>query len=567
MKTQIAELIQQAAVAYLQSLGLAPPESLDCAVQLPKNPAHGDFTTQAAFALARRLERPPMEIARGLAAHWPPSDLVASVEAAPPGFLNIRLRAGGMADALRAVLSQGAHYGRSRMGEGKTAQVEFLSANPTGPLHIGHARNAIAGDTLARILAAAGYAVTREYYFNDAGNQMRNLGESLRVRYLQALGRDAQLPEDGYYGNYLVDIAQRLCSERGDSLADSTDVDFFTAYAVKHILALIEEDLRALDIRFDVWTTETSMYREGRVESVLRRLRERGFVYDRDGAVWLRSTAFGDEKDRVLIKSDGSMTYLVPDIAYHDQKLERGFDLIVDLFGSDHHGYVPRLRGAIEALGHDASRVRWRLYQMVTLLRSGVQTKLSKRAGEIVTIQQMIAELGRDVVRFFFLMRELDSHLVFDWDLALKADWTENPVYYIQYAHARICSIFEKAARLGFRWEGLEASPLERLTLPEEQALIKELTRFGDVVERAARDLEPHGITLYLRELAATFHNYFTRGTRDPDSRVIQPDDPGLMQARMALIAAVRIVLRNGFALLGISAPEKMERQAAAPEG
>ncbi|MCX8035636.1 MAG: arginine--tRNA ligase [Candidatus Sumerlaeia bacterium] len=566
MKAKIAELIQQAVAAYLQSLGLAPPESLDCTIQLPKNPAHGDFATQAAFALARHLKRPPIEIARGLAAHWPPSDLVASVEAAPPGFLNIRLRSSGMANALRTVLTQGAEYGRSRMGEGKTAQVEFLSANPTGPLHIGHARNAIAGDTLARILAAAGYTVTREYYFNDAGNQMRNLGESLRVRYLQALGHDAQLPEDGYFGNYLVDIAARLRAEHGDSLAESADVDFFTAYAVQHILKLIEEDLRALDIHFDVWTTETAMYREGRVESVLRRLRERGFVYDHDGAVWLRSTAFGDEKDRVLIKSDGSMTYLVPDIAYHDQKLERGFDLIVDLFGSDHHGYVPRLRGAIEALGYDASRVRWRLYQMVTLLRSGVQTKLSKRAGEIVTIQQMVAELGRDVVRFFFLMRELDSHLVFDWDLALKADWTENPVYYVQYAHARICSIFEKAASLGFTWEGLEASPLDRLTLPEEQALIKEMTRFGDVVERAARDLEPHGITLYLRELAATFHNYFTRGTRDPDSRVIQPEDPGLMQARMALIAAVRIVLRNGFALLGISAPEKMERQAAAPE-
>jgi arginyl-tRNA synthetase len=463
-----------------------------------------------------------------------------------------------MTDTIRNILAQGDAFGRSQLGAGKKAQVEFVSANPTGPLHIGHARNAIAGDTLARILEAAGYAVTREYYFNDAGVQMNNLGQSLRARYLEAIGREAELPPDGYRGDYLIEIANRLRNEQGDELADTQDVEFFTAIAVKHILRLIEEDLDSLDIRFDVWTTETSMYREGRVDGVMQKLRDRGVVYEQDGAVWLRTTPFGDEKDRVLIKSDGSKTYLVPDIAYHNQKFERGFDLVVDVLGSDHHGYVPRLRAALEALGHDSSRVRWRLYQMVTLLRSGVQTKLSTRAGDFITFKEMVAELGRDVVRFFFLMRELDSHLVFDWDLARKTDWNENPVYYVQYAHARICSVFEKAASMGYQWEGIEASPLDRLILPEEQALIKQLLAFGEVVERAARDLEPHGLTLYLRDLAATFHNYFTRGTRDPEGRVIQPDDPGLMQARMALLAAVRIVLRNGFRLLGISAPEKM---------
>jgi arginyl-tRNA synthetase len=558
MKAKLAEMVRRAVEAYLTSLGAAAPESLDTSVQAPKNPEHGDFATQVAFSLARLLKRSPLEIAKGVAAHWPADPLVASVEVAAPGFVNIRLRPEGLAATIRDIIVQGDAYGRSRIGAGKKAQVEFVSANPTGPLHIGHARNAIAGDTLARILAAAGYAVTREYYFNDAGVQMNNLGQSLRARYLQAIGRQAELPPDGYRGDYLIEIANRLRAEQGDALADTQGVEFFTAVAVKDILRLIEEDLDSLDIRFDVWTTESSMYREGRVEAVMARLRRRDVVYEQEGAVWLRTTQFGDEKDRVLIKSDGTMTYLVPDIAYHDQKFERGFDLVVDVLGSDHHGYVPRLRAALEALGHDSSRVRWRLYQMVTLLRSGIQTKLSTRSGDFITFKEMVAELGRDVVRFFFLMRELDSHLVFDWDLARKTDWNENPVYYVQYAHARICSVFEKAASMGFQWEGIEASPLERLTLPEEQAVIKQLLAFGEGVERAARDLEPHGLTLYLRDLAALFHNYFTRGTRDPEGRVIQPEDHGLMQARMALLVAVRIVLRNGFRLLGLSAPEKM---------
>lgn len=557
MKSKLEDMARRAVQAYLAGLDVSLPEGLAVGIQAPKNPEHGDFATPVAFALAKQLKRPPLEIAKGIAEHWPEDDLVESVDVAPPGFVNIRLKSESVSATVQTILEQGDRFGRSQLGAGRKAQVEFVSANPTGPLHIGHARNAIAGDTLARILAAAGYDVTREYYFNDAGVQMNKLGESLRARYLQAIGREAELPEDGYQGDYLVEIANRLQSEQGDALAGN-DTEFFTARAVEAILKLIEEDLDSLDIHFDVWSTETSMYREKRVERVLASLRERGFVFDRDGAVWLRTTPFGDEKDRVLVKSDGTMTYLVPDIAYHDQKFERGFDLIVDVLGNDHHGYVPRLRAGLEALGHDTAGFRPRLYQMVSLLRSGEQMKLSTRSGEFITFKEMVAELGRDVVRFFFLMRELDSHLVFDWDLAKKADWNENPVYYIQYAHARICSVFEKAESLGYRWEGIDASPLERLELPEEQALIKQLHGFSGAVERAARELEPHGLTLYLRDLAATFHNYFTRGTRDPAARVIQAEDGGLMQARMALITAVRIVLRNGFGLLGISAPAKM---------
>jgi len=557
VKSVLEKLVRRATERYLAEIGVAPPEPLEIQIQTPRNPEHGDYATPVAFSLARRIGRPPLEIAEAVASHWPEDPLVGSVEVARPGFINIRLRPEGVAATVRDIIAAGDRFGRSDSAVGKKAQVEFVSANPTGPLHIGHARNAIAGDTLARILEAVGYDVTREYYFNDAGVQMAKLGDSLKARYLQALGRDVHLPEDGYRGDYLVEIAQRLREQHGDSLAEA-DTNFFTARAVEAILGMIEEDLDRLGIHFDVWTTESSMYREGRVQAVLDELRRRGVVYEKEGAVWLRSSEFGDEKDRVLIKSDGTMTYLVPDIAYHDQKFERGFDLIVDVLGSDHHGYVPRLEAALKALGHDTSKIRWRIYQMVTLLRSGVRTKLSTRAGEFVTFKEMTDELGRDVVRFFFLTRELDSHLVFDWEAAQKTDWTENPVFYVQYAHARICSVFAKAASLGYEWKGVEASPLERLTLPEEQSLIRRLHGFGEVVEHAARDLEPQGLTVYLRELAATFHNYFTRGTRDPDARVIQPDDEDLMQARMALLEAVRIVLRNGFALLGISAPEKM---------
>lgn len=557
MKEKLEELVRKAVDALLASEGAEAPESLAIGVQSPKNPDHGDFATPVAFGLAKALRRPPLKIAEALVEHWPDDPLVKSVEVSPPGFLNIRLSGAIAAETVREIVDQGDAFGRSDVGAGRKAQVEFVSANPTGPLHIGHARNAIAGDTIARILDAAGYDVTREYYFNDAGVQMAMLGESLRARYLQVLGHSAELPEGGYQGDYLVEIAEELKDNRGEGALDEATA-YFTARAVKKILKLIEEDLDGLDIHFDVWSTESSMYRDGYVDAVKAALKERGYSYEKDGAVWLKTTEFGDEKDRVLVKRDGTNTYLVPDIAYHDQKFKRGFELIVDVLGQDHHGYTPRLRAALAALGHDVEGFRPRLYQMVTLLRGGQEMKISTRAGDFVTFNQMVAELGRDVVRFFFLMRELDSHLLFDWDLALKADWKENPVFYLQYAHARICSVFEKANELGYEWKGIEASPLERLDLPEEQALIKAMHGFREVVERAARDVEPHGVTIYLRELAATFHNYFTRGTKDPDARVIQPEDADLMQARMALIVAVRTVLRNGFALLGISAPEKM---------
>ena len=560
MKERLTDIVRRAVRGYLAKVSSPPPDGLEITIQAPKNPEFGDYATSVAFLLARQMKRPAIEVARGIVAQWPLDPLVAEVNVAEPGFVNIRLRPEEVGRMVADILEEGDIFGRSRIGAFKKAQVEFVSANPTGPLHIGHARNAIAGDTIARILDAANYDVTREYYFNDAGAQMARLGESLRARYLQQLGREAELPEDGYKGEYLVDIAKRLKKKQGEKLAGN-ETAFFTARAVEEILALIREDLEALDIHFDVWTTESSMYAEGRVDAALRELRRRKMTYVKEGAEWLRSMQFGDEKDRVLIKSDGSMTYLVPDIAYHDEKIHRGFDLIVDVLGADHHGYIPRLRAAIQALGHDPNKLQPRLYQMVTLVRNGQEQKISTREGDFVTLKEMVQELGRDVVRFFFLMRELDSHLLFDWDLAKKTDWNENPVYYVQYAHARICSIFEKARGMGFEGEGIEAEPpLERLTLPEEQALIRQMYALEEAIERAARELEPQGLTAYLRDLAATFHNYFTRGTRDPDARVIQPDDQGLMQARMALVSAVQTVLRNVFAILGISAPEKMEK-------
>jgi arginyl-tRNA synthetase len=565
VKEKLADIVRRAVKGYLSTINSAPPEELDTTVQAPKNAEFGDYSTSVAFALARTLKRPPIEIARGIVAQWPPKEeLVQEVTIAEPGFVNIRLNPKAAARTIADILEEGDLFGCSRIGAMKKAQVEFVSANPTGPLHIGHARNAIAGDTIARILEAAGYDVTREYYFNDAGGQMARLGESLRARYLQLVGRKAELPEDGYKGEYLTAIAKKLRKEKGDKVADKQDLEFFTKRAVDEILKMIEEDLEALDIEFDVWSTESSMYADGHVERTLDDLRRRKMTYIKDGAEWLRSMQFGDEKDRVLIKSDGAMTYLVPDIAYHDQKIKRGFDLLVDILGADHHGYIPRLAAGLQALGHDPKRLRPRIYQMVTLVRDGQEMKISTREGDFVTLKEMVEELGSDVVRFFFLMRELDSHLLFDWDLAKKTDWNENPVYYVQYAHARICSIFAKAAEKGYEWEGLEdAESLERLTLPEEQALIKQMYNYQDVVERAARLLEPQGLTAYVRDLAATFHNYFTRGTKDPAARVIQSHNKPLMQARFALITAVQIVLRNAFGLLGIEAPEEMERLTA----
>lgn len=552
----IESLVHDATQCYLRSLereGMSTPVT----IEIPKNKEYGDFATPVAMLLARALHKSAMEIASAIAQHIPADPLIARINVAPPGFINVAVTSNALAEIVRHISTEQSHYGRCDTGAGKRALVEFVSANPTGPLHIGHARNAVVGDTIARCLEAAGYAVTREYYFNDAGVQMKKLGESLRARYLQQLGAKAALPTDGYQGEYLVEIARHLISEIGDSRKDETDVSFFTNFASKEILHSIDQDMKSLGIAFQEWVSESTMHREGKVRETLDELKARDKAYQHDGAWWLRSSEYGDEKDRVLVKRDGEPTYLTPDLAYHKFKYERRYDMLVNVFGGDHHGYVPRLAAGIEALGYPSSVLHCVIIQMVTLLKGGERTKLSTRSGEFITLKSMIEELGRDVVRFFFLMRSADSHLVFDWELA-KDTSMNNPVYYVQYAHARFCSIFKKAVELGIQYQGAERANLALLETAEEKDIIMLLAQLPQVIRKSAEAVEPHHLTLYLRELAGAFHQYFTIGTKEHEYRVLVPDNPELTQARLALVDCLRITIANGLSILGVSAPERM---------
>jgi arginyl-tRNA synthetase len=555
-KAKIAELLETAARSYLAS---AEAHSVAFSVQVeePKNKEFGDYASNLALQLAGKMKKPPMEIARAILEHLPKDALIARANAQPPGFINFVLAKDSATEILRRIATADEAFGKSDVAAGKKALVEFVSANPTGPLHIGHARNAVVGDSLARILEAVGYSVSREYYYNDAGLQMRKLGESLRARYLQLLGVEAALPEDGYQGDYMIDIAKKLLAERADALKDSQDIDFFTRYAAGEILELIKDDFEKLGITFDNWYSESSLHREGKVDSTIARLQTSADAYEEDGAWWLRSSKYGDEKDRVLIKRGGEKTYLAPDIAYHETKFQRGYDLMVNVLGGDHHGYVPRLRAGIQAIGCDPERLHCIIIQMVTLLKDGMRTKLSTRRGEFITIKQMVDELGRDVVRFFFLMRTTDSQLVFDWELA-KDTSMNNPVYYVQYAYARFCSLFKKAAERGIAWRGIQQCDLTQLDTAEEQDIIRALARYPEVVRKAAETLEPSLIASYLREVAGLFHQYFTMGTKDEELRVLALENDALTQARLALIHSLRIVIGNGLRLLGISTPDHM---------
>ncbi len=552
----IESLVHDAAQCYVRALGREEIPT-PITIEIPKNKEYGDFATPVAMLLARALRKSPMEIAKAISELVAADSMIARVNAAPPGFINFAVTNNTLAEILRHISSEQAHYGRCDIGRGKHALVEFVSANPTGPLHIGHARNAVVGDTIARCLQAAGYAVTREYYFNDAGVQMKKLGESLRARYLQQLGVETALPPDGYQGEYLVEIARPLVSEIGDSRKNETDVSFFTNYATKKILRSIDDDMKSLGITFDEWVCESAMHREGKVRETLDELKTRNKAYQHDGAWWLRSSEYGDEKDRVLVKRDGEPTYLAPDLAYHKFKYERRYDVLVNTFGGDHHGYVPRLAAGIEALGYPSSALRCVIIQMVTLLKDGERIKLSTRSGEFITLKSMINELGRDVVRFFFLMRSADSHLVFDWELA-KDTSMNNPVYYVQYAHARFCSIFKKAAELGIQYQGAERANLALLETAEEKDIIMLLAQLPQVIRKSADAVEPHHLTLYLRQLAGAFHQYFTIGTKESEYRVLIPDNPKLTQARLALIDCLRITIANGLSILEVSAPERM---------
>jgi arginyl-tRNA synthetase len=556
LQAEVVERIDRAVRGHLAEAGAADtPFSVE--LQTPRKPEHGDWATNVAMRLAKPLGAKPLDVAEAIAARVEAGDLLEPPEVAPPGFINLRIGPGAVRRAIEAALAQGEGYGRSTAFAGRRLQVEFVSANPTGPLHIGHGRNAVVGDTLARIYEAAGYEVQREYYFNDAGVQMNLLGESLRARYLQQCGRSAELPEDGYRGEYMIDIAAKLHAEVGEAKVDETNARYFTDYAAGAIVKSIRADTDALGIRFDRYFTETSLHETGKVERAIERLKERGRTYEKDGALWLKSTEFGDEKDRVLRKSGGQTTYLAPDIAYHEDKFERGFDRLVNVLGGDHHGYVARLKAAIAALGHDPDRLHCVLIQMVSVKEGGMARKLSTRAGGFTPLSELIAELGRDIVRFFYLVRAADSQMVFDIDLARRQSM-DNPYYYIQYAHARCCSLLAKAEATGRPWREGATVRAESLAAPEERAIVFSIARLPGVVVEAAERNEPLPLTTYLRDLATAFHAYFSAGNKEAALRCLQPENPELTQARLTLIVALRRTLANGLKLLGLTPIERL---------
>jgi arginyl-tRNA synthetase len=521
------------------------------AVELPKHASHGDFSTNMAMLIGGREKKNPREVAALLAEKMNTyNDLFAKVEIAGPGFVNFFVRDSVWQSVVQSVCDMGPGYGLSQVGQQKKVLVEFVSANPTGPLSVGHGRQAVLGDAIARLLEATGHAVTREYYYNDAGRQMRVLGESTRARYMELLGLDGAFPDDGYQGEYIYDIARKLIAEKGDSLKDSEDITFIKEKAEQEIFANIAETLARLDIKFDNYYNEHSLYEKGLVDDVVSRLREKDLAYDHDGAVWFKTSEFGQEQDRVIIKSSGEPTYRLPDIAYHREKLKRGFDWLVNIFGSDHIATVPDVLAGIRALGYDDSKVTVVLHQFVTLTREGKQVKMSTRKANFVTVDELFEEVGPDVIRFFFLMRKADSQLEFDLDLATKGS-QENPVFYVQYANARLSSIQKKAMEKNIARPPLQEVSLAKLSLPEELKMLKALASYPELVESASLDLAPHRIIFFLMDLAGQFHSYY-------NSHLVISDDTALTQARLWLAEALRIVFHNGLRVVGLSAPESM---------
>ena len=523
-------------------------------IETPSNSEHGDFSTNIAFLLAREAKSSPGRIAGTLISTLPEKveGVYESVGAAGAGFINFSISPAALYEALRTILREGDGYGRPDAGKGRSVQVEFVSANPTGPLTVGHGRQAAIGDTIANLLERAGYAVTREYYYNDAGNQMRVLALSVRKRYLQLLGADVDFGDDLYQGEYIVDIAREALERHGRSLEEEEGLGIFQEIAEESIFADIRETLSSMGVRFDVYYNENSLYESGKVAETIELLKRAGVVYEKDGAVWFRATRFGRPKDRVIVKKTGEPTYRLPDIAYHRDKLERGYDSIIDIFGADHHATFPDVMAGMKALGYDTSRIVVLIHQFVTLVKDGKQVKMSTRKAQFVTLDELIRDVGRDVARYFFIMRKMGSHLDFDLGVA-RTQSLDNPVYYVQYAHARICSIFRKySARYGpVSDEKLGGAEMERLATQEELELIKHLMLFGETVESAATAFEPHRLCAYLEDLAARFHSYYNK------HRVMIPDK-SLGEARLAMARGLQTVLAIGLGLLGVTAPETM---------
>ena len=530
------------------------PSGFEIQLEVPRVEAHGDFATNIALNLAKPNKCSPRDIAASFVEQLADGDgFFSRVEIAGPGFINLVISFSAWFQILDEIHRLDHNYGRSHLGHGRSVQVEFVSANPTGPLHVGHGRGAAVGDALASILEATGHRVEREYYINDAGTQIETLGRSVFLRYQQLLGRQVEFPETCYQGDYIQVLAREMQEIHGDSclnVAEEEALPLFSDYAGKRILDGIRNDLQEFGVNYDRWFSEKSLYENGAVDRVIENLKEAGHIYEKDGALWFRSTALGDEKDRVVVRANGMTTYFASDLAYHQDKYLRGLDLVIDLWGADHHGYMDRMYAGVMALGQEREALRLLLVQLVNLLRKGQQVAMSTRAGEFVTLRDVIAEVGRDAARFIFLTRRSDSPLDFDLELA-KEKSADNPVYYVQYAHARISSIIRLAEEQKLALDEKEKLDFNRLDLPEEIALIKQLSLYPEVVENSARFLEPHRIPYYLTQLASAFHSYYKH------HRIIQ-DDLTLAQARFNLVKAIRVVIRNGLGLLGVSAPEKM---------
>jgi arginyl-tRNA synthetase len=535
----------------LKNLGIESFPAIE--VEIPPRESMGDLATTVAMLLAGKLKKPPREIAKDLINSLQDEATFEKIEIAGPGFINFTFSKYFLFSGLKKIIRDKEKVLREDVGKERTVQIEFVSANPTGPLHLGHGRGAATGQALSNLLRSAGYKVEREYYVNDAGKQVKLLGLSVFARYKELLGIKYPFPEEGYKGDYVEEIAQEIIKKVRDNfiMADFENVsEFFIDHSYELMLSRIKTDLEDFGIGFDIWQSERELFSKGDVQKAINDLRVKGFIYEKDGAIWFRSTTFGDDKDRVIIKQDGEYTYFTSDIAYHRKKVEKHYDELIDIWGADHHGYIPRVKAVIEAFGYPQEKLKILLVQMVSLMRGGKPVQMSKRAGEFVPLREVMDEVGVDTTKFIFLTRRPDSHLEFDIEVA-KSQSSENPVFYVQYANARINSIFAHAQEKGFSTEGLYSADLELLSTPEEMRIIRKLLTYPMVFEGAAIAHEPHRITFYLQELSGLFHPYYNK------YRVVDSNKE-LSIARLALCDAVRIVLTDGLTIIGISTPEKM---------
>ncbi len=547
--SEIEVTLKQAFIKAIQDAYSITLLENEVELSLPKDKAHGDYATNVAMKSSKKIGGKPRDIAENIEKHFDyTSTGVDHLEIAGPGFINLFMKNDSLQAVITKVLEKKDTYGQSDAGKGKKINIEYVSANPTGDLHPGHARGAAVGDSLARIMKMAGYNVTREYYVNDAGNQINNMALSLQARYLQACGKEAEVPEDGYHGEDLINIAKNIVSEYGDKYVNVDPTEsyaFFRSYGLKAELDKLKSDLKEYRVEFDVWTSEQDIRNRGLVEKALATLKEKGYTYEQDGALYLRTSDLGDDKDRVLIKSDGSYTYFTPDIAYHLDKLDRGFDELVDLFGADHHGYIPRLKAGIQALGYPSEKLNVDIIQMVRMIKDGEEFKLSKRSGKGIALRDLLEEAGVDAVRYFFVSRAGDTQMDFDLDLATKKS-NDNPVYYAQYAHARMCSILSKGEHIA------SATKFDLITTEKEMTLLKEMNEFEKTIADAANSRMPHKVVNYITKFAQAFHSYYN------DSKIVDEENLELSSQRLALVQACEITLKNALNSIGVSAPDHM---------